>query len=90
MDEEGRVITLEYPGFYVVNAYAPNSQKDLYRYQFRMDWDIAFREHMLKLDAKKPVIACGDFNVARLDIDIYDIYPENTRLNYDRLGYCIR
>lgn len=53
--------------------------------QLDMDWDIAFREHMLKLDAKKPVIACGDFNVARLDIDIY---PENTRLYYDRLGYA--
>lgn len=69
-DQEGRVVTLEYPGFYLVNCYTPNSQDGLKRLDYRMEWEAMFRRYLLDLDAKKPVILCGDLNVAHREIDI--------------------
>ena len=69
-DQEGRVITLEYPAFYLVNCYTPNSQDGLKRLDYRMEWEEMFRRYLLDLDAKKPVILCGDLNVAHQEIDI--------------------
>ena len=69
-DHEGRVLTLEYPGFWLVNCYTPNSQDGLKRLDYRMEWEDAFRAYLLALDAKKPVILCGDLNVAHREIDI--------------------
>ena len=63
-DHEGRVLTLEYPGFYLVNCYTPNSQDGLKRLDYRMEWEDVFRAYLLALDAQKPVILCGDLNVA--------------------------
>lgn len=73
-DDEGRSITLSFPTFFLVNCYVPNSKGSMERYFFRMDWDVAFRTYIEKLLQEKPVIICGDFNVARNNIDIY---PEN-------------
>ena len=78
-DHEGRVITLEMPDFYLVNVYTPNSQDGLKRLDYRMTWDDAFREHLLRLDSKKPVIACGDMNVAHKEIDLKN--PKTNRKN---------
>lgn len=75
-DREGRVITLSFGQFYLVNCYVPNSQSGVNRACFRMDWDVAFREYLCKLNEMKPVIVVGDFNVARSYIDIF---PENLR-----------
>eukprot|EP01122_Echinamoeba_exundans_P008365 TRINITY_DN2768_c0_g1_i1.p1 TRINITY_DN2768_c0_g1~~TRINITY_DN2768_c0_g1_i1.p1 ORF type:complete len:232 (+),score=42.58 TRINITY_DN2768_c0_g1_i1:744-1439(+) len=69
-DQEGRVITLEFEKFYVINCYVPNSGMKLQHLEYRMKWDDAFREYMKGLDAKKPIIWCGDLNVAHLDIDL--------------------
>lgn len=69
-DQEGRVITLEYPDFYLVNCYTPNSQDGLKRLDYRMEWEAMFRRYLQDLDAKKPVIFCGDLNVAHQEIDI--------------------
>jgi len=69
-DREGRVITLEYPGFYLVNVYTPNSQRELVRLGYRMLWEDDFRVYLLRLDADKPVICCGDMNVAHEEIDL--------------------
>jgi len=71
-DDEGRVITLEYDEFYLVNAYVPNSQQNFKRKAYRAEWDTAFREHIAELMEDKPVIICGDFNVARTELDIYE------------------
>jgi exodeoxyribonuclease-3 len=68
-DNEGRVITCEYENFYLVTVYTPNAQSELARLDYRMTWDDAFREFLLELDAKKPVIVCGDMNVAHKEID---------------------
>ena len=76
-DREGRVITLEYPGFYLVNCYTPNSQEELRRLDYRMAWEDMFRAYLLKLDAQKPVILCGDLNVAHQEIDIKN--PDSNR-----------
>ena len=76
-DQEGRVITLEYPGFYLVNCYTPNSQDGLKRLDYRMEWEEMFRAYLLKLDAQKPVILCGDLNVAHQEIDIKN--PDTNR-----------
>ena len=73
-DDEGRAITLSFPKFFLVNCYVPNSKGSMARYFFRMDWDVAFRGYIEELLREKPVIICGDFNVARNNIDIY---PEN-------------
>ena len=75
LDTEGRCITLEYPEFYLVNCYTPNAQEGLKRLDHRMAWDDAYRAHLRALDAKKPVIACADFNVAHQEIDLKNPGP---------------
>ena len=69
-NHEGRAITLEYPDFYLVNLYVPNSQNELARIDYRMQWEDDLRRYLQKLDAEKPVILCGDLNVAHEDIDL--------------------
>ncbi len=69
-DQEGRVLTLEYADYYLVNVYTPNAQNGLARIDYRMEWDQAFREHLLGLQGHKPVIFCGDLNVAHEEIDL--------------------
>ena len=81
-DHEGRVLTLEYPGFYLVNCYTPNSQDGLKRLDYRMEWEDAFRAYLLALDAKKPVILCGDLNVAHTEMDI-----KNAKTNRMSAGF---
>ncbi len=78
-DHEGRVITLEYPGFYFVTVYTPNSQDGLRRLAYRMTWEDAFLAYLKRLDEKKPVIICGDLNVAHEEIDIKN--PKSNRMN---------
>lgn len=78
-DQEGRLITLEFKDFYLVNVYTPNSQRGLARLDYRMEWEDDFRNYLLKLDEKKPVISCGDKNVAHREIDLKN--PENNRKN---------
>ena len=78
-DHEGRVITLEYENFYLVTVYTPNSQDGLKRLDYRMTWEDAFRAYLLKLDASKPVIVCGDLNVAHAEIDLKN--PKTNRKN---------
>jgi len=70
LDTEGRLITLEYPDFYLVTCYTPNAQQGLARIDHRLKWDEAFRQHLSRLDQHKPVIACGDLNVAHKEIDL--------------------
>ena len=70
LDTEGRVITLEYPEFYLVTCYTPNAQRELARIDHRMQWEAAFRGYLQGLDQKKPVILCGDLNVAHNEIDL--------------------
>ena len=70
LDTEGRLITLEYENFYLVTCYTPNAQQGLARIDHRLKWDEAFRRHLKRLDEKKPVIACGDLNVAHQEIDL--------------------
>ena len=70
LDTEGRVITLEYPEFYLVTCYTPNAQRGLARIDHRMAWEAAFREYLCGLDQQKPVIVCGDLNVAHNEIDL--------------------
>ena len=79
LDTEGRLITLEYPDFYLVTCYTPNAQQDLARISHRLRWDEAFRVHLKYLDAIKPVIACGDLNVAHREIDLKN--PASNRGN---------
>lgn len=81
-DLEGRVITLEYDDYFFVNVYTPNSQRDLARLGYRMDWEDSFRSYLLSLDAKKPVIVCGDLNVAHQEIDI-----KNAKSNRKNAGF---
>ncbi|MCD8254915.1 MAG: exodeoxyribonuclease III [Oscillospiraceae bacterium] len=69
-DQEGRVVTLEYPEFRLVCVYTPNAQNELRRLDYRMEWEDAYREYLQGLDADKPVIVCGDMNVAHEEIDI--------------------
>lgn len=83
-DPEGRTLSLELDGMYVVNVYIPNSQKNLKRHAYRMEWDTAMREHVCTLCEDKPVIICGDFNVARENIDVYE---ENLRQYWATQGY---
>lgn len=70
LDTEGRMITLEYPNFYLVTCYTPNAQRELARIDHRLNWDEAFRARLIALDANKPVIVCGDLNVAHKEIDL--------------------
>lgn len=74
-DHEGRVVTLEYEDFYLVCVYTPNAQDGLRRIDYRMSWEDAFREYLLALDAKKPVVVCGDMNVAHEEIDLKNPKP---------------
>lgn len=78
-DHEGRVITLEYEDFYLVTVYTPNSQDGLRRLAYRMTWDDAFRKYVKVLDEKKPVLMCGDMNVAHKEIDLKN--PKSNRKN---------
>lgn len=78
-DREGRVITLEYDNFYLVTCYTPNSQNELKRLPYRMHWEDDFREYLKTLDAKKPVVLCGDLNVAHNEIDLKN--PKTNRKN---------
>ena len=78
-DHEGRVITLEMPGFYLVNVYTPNSQDGLARLDYRMTWEDDFRNYLLGLEKSKPVIVCGDLNVAHKEIDLKN--PKTNRRN---------
>ena len=78
-DHEGRVITLEYEKFYLITVYTPNSQTELRRLDYRMTWEADFRKFLKNLDAKKPVIVCGDMNVAHEEIDIKN--PKGNRRN---------
>ena len=78
-DHEGRVITAEYEDYYVVTCYTPNSQNELARLPYRMEWEDAFRAYLKKLEEKKPVIFCGDLNVAHREIDLKN--PKTNRKN---------
>lgn len=78
-DNEGRVITLEFEKFYMVTVYTPNSQEKLARLDYRMEWEEEFRNYLLELDKLKPVIVCGDLNVAHNEIDLKN--PKSNRRN---------
>ena len=78
-DREGRVITAEYHDFYMVDVYVPNSQDGLRRLDYRMKWEDDFREYLKNLEKRKPVIICGDFNVAHKEIDLKN--PKTNRKN---------
>lgn len=78
-DQEGRVITLEFPDFYMVTVYTPNSQDGLARLDYRMTWEEEFLKYLKKLEEKKPVIFCGDLNVAHKEIDLKN--PKTNRKN---------
>lgn len=82
LDHEGRLITLEYPGFYLATCYTPNAQDGLKRIDHRMAWEDAFRAYLQKLDKKKPVIICGDLNVAHQEIDL-----KNPKTNRGNAGF---
>lgn len=83
-DKEGRVITLEFENFYIVTVYTPNSKNELARLDYRMVWEDAFKEYLLELDKKKPVIVCGDLNVAHKEIDL-----KNPKTNLRNAGFTI-
>lgn len=78
-DTEGRVITAEFPDFFLINVYTPNSQQELARLPYRMQWEDAFRDYLKTLDQKKPLIVCGDMNVAHEEIDLKN--PKTNRKN---------
>ncbi len=78
-DKEGRVITLEFDNFYMVTVYTPNSQDGLARLSYRMEWEDAFRSYLKKLEEHKPVVVCGDLNVAHKEIDLKN--PKTNRKN---------
>jgi exodeoxyribonuclease-3 len=77
LDTEGRLITLEYENFYLVTCYTPNAQMELARLEFRLEWEKVFADYLSKLDEKKPVIVCGDLNVAHQEIDLKN--PKSNR-----------
>ena len=81
-DTEGRVITLEFDNFYMVTCYTPNAQRELTRLAYRVEWEKAFREYLVNLDKKKPVIMCGDLNVAHNEIDL-----KNPKTNVGNAGF---
>ena len=81
-DHEGRAITLEYDNFYLLNVYTPNSQRELTRLDYRMSWEDALRNYMIELDKTKPVIYCGDLNVAHEEIDL-----KNPKTNHFSAGF---
>ena len=81
-DTEGRVITAEYESFYLVNVYTPNSKRELLRLEYRMEWEDAFRDYLVSLNAKKSVVVCGDMNVAHRPIDL-----KNPKTNTKNAGF---
>ena len=81
-DKEGRVITLEFDKFYLVNCYTPNSKRELERLDYRMEWEDEFRRYLINLNKQKPVIACGDLNVAHEEIDL-----KNPKTNRRSAGF---
>lgn len=81
-DQEGRVITLEFEDFYVITVYTPNSQNELKRLSYRMEWEDAFLAYLKKLEESKPVVFCGDLNVAHLEIDL-----KNPKTNHKNAGF---
>jgi exodeoxyribonuclease-3 len=81
-DQEGRIITLEYEKFFLVNVYTPNAQHELKRLEYRMQWDRDFLNHLLKLEEKKPVVFCGDLNAAHKEIDL-----KNPKANEKNPGF---
>ncbi len=81
-DSEGRIITLEYEDFFLVNVYTPNSQRELARLDYRMRWEDDFRSYVKELDSKKPVVICGDLNVAHKEIDL-----KNPKTNVGNAGF---
>ena len=81
-DHEGRLITLEYPTYYVITCYTPNSQDELRRLAYRMQWEDAIRDYLLRLDEKKPILFCGDLNVAHQEIDL-----KNPKTNTKNAGF---
>ncbi|MEG1278570.1 MAG: exodeoxyribonuclease III, partial [Cellulosilyticaceae bacterium] len=81
-DTEGRVITLEFEKFFMVTVYTPNSQQELKRLDYRMTWDEAFRNHLKNLETRKPVVFCGDLNVAHKEIDL-----KNPKSNTKNAGF---
>ena len=83
-EEEGRILTLEFSDFYLVNVYAPNAQRDLARLPFRLEWEEKIREYLMMLDKDKPVIFCGDLNVAHEEIDI-----RNVKSNIGNSGFTV-
>lgn len=80
--KEGRAITLEYPEFFMVNNYTPNSQEELARLGYRLEWEEANRDYLKRLDARKPLILCGDLNVAHREIDL-----KNPKTNHKNAGF---
>lgn len=83
-DAEGRVLTAEYPGFFLVNVYVPNSKRELTRLPYRQEWDRDFLRYLKKLERKKPVIFCGDLNVAHAEIDL-----ANPKANVRNHGFTV-
>ncbi|KNE18905.1 exodeoxyribonuclease III [Virgibacillus pantothenticus] len=83
-EEEGRIITLEFADFYLVNVYTPNAKRDLSRLDYRLQWEDQIYAYLVELDKKKPVIYCGDLNVAHQEIDI-----RNYKTNYGNSGFTI-
>lgn len=83
-NDEGRVITLEFEEYYLVTVYTPNSQQELARLDYRMEWEDDFRTYLLELDQKKPVIVCGDLNVAHKEIDL-----KNPKTNTKNAGFTM-
>ncbi|WP_313134258.1 exodeoxyribonuclease III [Anaerocolumna sp.] len=81
-NDEGRVITLEFEEFYLVTAYTPNAQRGLTRIDYRMEWEDDFRNYLVELDKKKPIILCGDLNVAHNEIDL-----KNAKSNVKNAGF---
>lgn len=81
-EPEGRTITLEYEHFYIMTVYTPNSKRDLSRLSYRLEWEARFNAYLMTLKAKKPVIVCGDLNVAHLDIDV-----KNAKSNIGNSGF---
>lgn len=83
-EPEGRILTLEFDAFYLVNVYTPNARRDLSRLDFRLEWEDRFRSYLLKLDNQKPVIICGDLNVAHQEIDL-----KNAKANRGNSGFTL-
>ncbi|TKI59382.1 exodeoxyribonuclease III [Brevibacillus antibioticus] len=81
-EPEGRIITLEFQDFYLVTVYTPNAKRDLSRLDYRLEWEERFRNYLLQLDAKKPVVVCGDLNVAHQEIDL-----KNAKSNRNNSGF---